>query len=37
VLFGSLLFRDRRAESLWNEVYVRQNIALVVSKSTAVH
>jgi len=37
VLFGSLLFRDRRAEQLWNEVYVRQNIALVVSKSTAVH
>jgi cation/acetate symporter len=37
VLFGSLLFRDRRAESLWNEVYVRQNIALVVSKSTAIH
>jgi cation/acetate symporter len=37
VLIGSLLFRDRRAESLWNEVYVRQNIALVVSKSTAIH
>jgi cation/acetate symporter len=37
VLFGSLLFRDRRAESLWNEVYVRQNIGLVVSKSTAAH
>jgi cation/acetate symporter len=37
VLIGSLLFRDRRAESLWNEVYVRQNIGLVVSKSTAVH
>jgi cation/acetate symporter len=35
VLIGSLLFRDRRAESLWNEVYVRQNIGLVVSKSTA--
>jgi cation/acetate symporter len=37
VLIGSLLFRDRRAESLWNEVYVRQNIGLVVSKSTAQH
>lgn len=35
VLIGSLLFRDRRAEELWNEVYVRQNIGLLVSKSTA--
>jgi cation/acetate symporter len=35
VLVGSLLFRDRRAEELWNEVYVRQNIGLLVSKSTA--
>jgi cation/acetate symporter len=35
VLIGSLLFRDRRAEELWNEVYVRQNIGIQVSKSTA--
>jgi cation/acetate symporter len=37
VLIGSLLYRDRRAEDTWNEVYVRQNIGLVVSRSTAVH
>jgi cation/acetate symporter len=35
VLVGSLLFRDRRAEEMWNEVYVRQNTGLLVSKSTA--
>jgi Na+(H+)/acetate symporter ActP len=33
VLIGSLLFRDRRAESMWNEVYVRQNTGLLMSKS----
>jgi cation/acetate symporter len=33
VILGSLLFRDRRAEALWNEVYARQNTGLVVSKS----
>jgi cation/acetate symporter len=32
VLIGSLLFRDRRAESMWNEVYVRQNTGLLVSE-----
>jgi cation/acetate symporter len=37
VLLGSLLFRDPRAEETWNEVYVRQNIGLVVSESTAGH
>jgi len=36
VIFGSLLFRDRRAEDLWNEVYARQNTGLLVSKSVAV-
>jgi len=35
VLIGSLLFRDRRAEEMWEEVYVRQNTGLLVSKSTA--
>jgi cation/acetate symporter len=35
VLIGSLLFRDRRAEQMWNEVYVRQNTGLLVSKSAA--
>ena len=35
VLFGSLLMRDRRAEDMWNEVYARQNIGLLVSKSVA--
>jgi cation/acetate symporter len=32
-LLGSLLFRrDKRAEATWNEVYVRQNTGLMVSK-----
>jgi cation/acetate symporter len=35
VLLGSLLFRDQRAEEMWNEVYARQNTGLRVSKSTA--
>ena len=35
VIFGSLLFRDRRAEQMWNEVYARQNIGLSVSKAAA--
>jgi cation/acetate symporter len=32
VIFGSLLFRDQRALNMWNEVYVRQNTGLLVSK-----
>jgi len=32
VIIGSLLRRDRRAESMWNEVYARQNTGLLVSK-----
>jgi len=28
VLLGSLLYRDKRAEQMWNELYVRQNIGL---------
>jgi cation/acetate symporter len=35
VLIGSLRFRDRRAEAMWNEVYARQNVGLLVSKSTS--
>jgi cation/acetate symporter len=35
VLLGSLLFRDKRAEDMWNEVYARQNTGLRVSRSTA--
>jgi cation/acetate symporter len=31
VVFGSLLFRDPRAERRWNEVYARQNIGIAVS------
>jgi cation/acetate symporter len=34
VIFGSLLFRDRRAEDMWDEVYARQNTGLLVSKAT---
>jgi cation/acetate symporter len=35
VILGSLLMRDRRAESMWNEVFARQNTGLLVSKSVA--
>ncbi len=31
VILGSLLTRDRRAESTWNEVYVRQNTGLLIN------
>lgn len=34
VLIGSLLFHDRRAEEMWNEVYVRQHLGIPVSHST---
>jgi cation/acetate symporter len=37
VILGSLLFRDKRAEAMWNEVYVRQNTGIMVSKATASH
>jgi cation/acetate symporter len=32
VFVGSLLFRDKRALAMWNEIYVRQNTGLLVSK-----
>jgi cation/acetate symporter len=35
VLLFSLLFRDRRAEEMWNEVYARQNTGILVSKASA--
>lgn len=31
VILGALLTRDRRAESTWNEVYVRQNTGLLIN------
>jgi cation/acetate symporter len=34
VFVGSLLFRDKRAEGMWNEVYARQNTGLLVSKGS---
>jgi len=34
VIVGSLLFRDRRAEGMWNEVYARQNTGLLVSRGS---
>ncbi|HEY0801429.1 MAG TPA: hypothetical protein VGD54_11335, partial [Steroidobacteraceae bacterium] len=34
VLIGSLLFRDRRAVEMWNEIYVRQHLGIQVSHST---
>jgi cation/acetate symporter len=35
VIFGSLLFRDKRAEEKWNEVYVRQNTGLMAAPPTS--
>jgi cation/acetate symporter len=35
VIFGSLLFRDKRAEELWPEVYARQNTGILASRASA--
>ena len=35
VLLGSLLWRDRRAEEMWEELYVRQNTGIHAEE--AVH
>jgi cation/acetate symporter len=35
VLLGSLLFRDRRSEAMWPEVYARQNTGILVSKASS--
>ncbi|HEY5309416.1 MAG TPA: cation acetate symporter, partial [Casimicrobiaceae bacterium] len=36
VIIGSLLFRDKRAEDMWDELYVRQNTGILMAKA-AVH
>src|SRR5512144_337187 len=36
VIIGSLLYRDRRAEDMWDELYVRQNTGILAAKA-AVH
>ena len=35
VIIGSLLYRDKRAEDMWDELYVRQNTGLLATKATA--
>jgi cation/acetate symporter len=34
VILGSLLFRDKRAEEMWDEVYARQNTGLLAAKAS---
>ncbi|MBL8471947.1 MAG: cation acetate symporter [Rhodocyclaceae bacterium] len=35
VIIGSLLYRDRRAEDMWDELYVRQNTGILSAKAVA--
>jgi cation/acetate symporter len=35
VIIGSLLYRDRRAEDMWDELYVRQNTGILAAKAAA--
>jgi cation/acetate symporter len=35
VILGSLLYRDKRAEDMWDELYVRQNTGLLAAKASA--
>ncbi len=35
VVVGSLLYRDRRADDMWDELYVRQNTGILASKAAA--
>jgi cation/acetate symporter len=35
VILGSLLYRDKRAEEMWDELYVRQNTGILASKAAA--
>jgi cation/acetate symporter len=35
VIIGSLLYRDRRAEDMWDELYARQNTGILASKAAA--
>lgn len=35
VIIGSLLYRDRRAEDMWDELYARQNTGILAAKAVA--
>jgi cation/acetate symporter len=35
VFLGSLFYRDKRAEDMWDELYVRQNTGILAAKATA--
>jgi cation/acetate symporter len=35
VVLGSLLYRDKRSEDMWDELYVRQNTGLLLAKPVA--
>jgi cation/acetate symporter len=35
VIFGSLMFRDKRAEEMWDELYVRQNTGINAEAASA--
>ncbi|MGB2818613.1 MAG: cation acetate symporter [Burkholderiaceae bacterium] len=35
VILGSLLYRDRRADEMWEELYARQNTGILASKAAA--
>ena len=35
MIIGSLLYRDKRAEDMWDELYVRQNTGILATKAAA--
>jgi len=35
VILGSLLYRDKRAEDMWDELYVRQNTGILAARAAA--
>jgi cation/acetate symporter len=35
VILGSLLYRDKRADDMWDELYVRQNTGILATKAAA--
>jgi cation/acetate symporter len=35
VILGSLLYRDKRADEMWDELYVRQNTGIRAAQATA--
>jgi cation/acetate symporter len=35
VFLGSILYRDRRAEEMWDELYVRQNTGIAAEGAVA--